>query len=215
MNRAQFIARLKDCLKSLPADERDNVIRYYEEYFDEAGAEHEKEALAELGSPQKIAMQIKADSAVRNMDKGKNNGLKTFGLVVLAIFAAPIALPLAIGAVALVFGLSVGLIAMVFALCVTALAVFVSGVVALGAGIAGLFYTPATGAFMLGSGLVICSVGVLIIWGAIAICRMCFRGMSRHLNRKTGRQVPGQVNSQPKGKVDINDTKSDESEAAE
>ena len=41
MNRADYMAALRRALSVLPEEERANALRYYEEYFDDAGPENE------------------------------------------------------------------------------------------------------------------------------------------------------------------------------
>lgn len=41
MNRREFIARLKEEISRLPQEEIEAAVEYYEEYFDEAGADKE------------------------------------------------------------------------------------------------------------------------------------------------------------------------------
>ena len=58
MNRADYMAALRRALSVLPEEERANALRYYEEYFDDAGPENEAKAIEELGEPAKVAAQI-------------------------------------------------------------------------------------------------------------------------------------------------------------
>ena len=55
------MAALRRALSVLPEEERANALRYYEEYFDDAGPENETKAIEELGEPAKVAAQILAD----------------------------------------------------------------------------------------------------------------------------------------------------------
>ena len=67
MNRDAFMNSLKELLADVPEAEREEALSYYEEYFEDAGAENEESVIASLGSPQKVAATIKAgisDSAV-------------------------------------------------------------------------------------------------------------------------------------------------------
>ena len=57
MNREQFIAQLARLLQDLPPAERQEAIRYYQEYFDDAGEENEDAVIQELGSPGKASRQ--------------------------------------------------------------------------------------------------------------------------------------------------------------
>lgn len=59
MNRIEFMAELESLLSNIPAEERDEAMQYYRDYFEDAGVENEMQIIAELGSPQKVAQTIK------------------------------------------------------------------------------------------------------------------------------------------------------------
>ena len=61
MNREEFMTTLKKLLGDIPADERAEALQYYEDYFEDAGAENEAEVIRELESPQRVAATIKHD----------------------------------------------------------------------------------------------------------------------------------------------------------
>lgn len=61
MNRAEFMAVLEAQLRDITTEERDEALKFYNEYLDEAGPENEAAVLAELGSPQKVACIIRAN----------------------------------------------------------------------------------------------------------------------------------------------------------
>lgn len=61
MTKQEFLQRLNRLLADVTQEEREEALRYYEEYFDEAGPEQEQAVLAELGSPEKVAAIIKAN----------------------------------------------------------------------------------------------------------------------------------------------------------
>ena len=63
MDKNQFINELRNRLSSLPYDEREKAISYYEEYFDDAGAENEDSVINELGDIEKIAQEIIENSS--------------------------------------------------------------------------------------------------------------------------------------------------------
>lgn len=82
MNREQFIAQLARLLQDLPPAERQEAIRYYQEYFDDAGEENEDAVIQELGSPGKVAASIKANlqyggSAFGNSDTADMGNTET------------------------------------------------------------------------------------------------------------------------------------------
>lgn len=66
MSRKEFMEELQVLLGELPAEEREEAIRYYESYFEEAGADQEQVVLEELGSAGRIAAQILRDYRMEN-----------------------------------------------------------------------------------------------------------------------------------------------------
>ena len=61
MNRVEFMAELESLLSAMPEEERQAAVRYYADYFADAGEANEAEVIRELGSPEKVAESIKAD----------------------------------------------------------------------------------------------------------------------------------------------------------
>lgn len=58
MNKNEFLARLRSALVSLPFEEGQSAVKYYEEYFADAGEDREDEIVKELGSPEMLAATI-------------------------------------------------------------------------------------------------------------------------------------------------------------
>ena len=71
MNRREFMGALKRLLVSIPEEESTEVLQYYEDYFEDAGAEHEEEVIKELGSPEKVAAMIWADFSGNSSESGE------------------------------------------------------------------------------------------------------------------------------------------------
>ncbi|NLP34026.1 MAG: DUF1700 domain-containing protein [Clostridiales bacterium] len=69
MSRNDFIKRLESLLSDIPNEEREEALQYYNDYFDDAGIENEKEILAELGSPERVAKIIKAELYGNSSDR--------------------------------------------------------------------------------------------------------------------------------------------------
>lgn len=61
MSYEEFMRKLGSLLEGVPADEREEALQYYSDYFADAGKENEEQVLKELGSPEKVAALIKAD----------------------------------------------------------------------------------------------------------------------------------------------------------
>lgn len=58
MRKYAYLARLEELLAALPAQERQEALNYYEEYFDAAGNENEEKTAEELGNPADVARNI-------------------------------------------------------------------------------------------------------------------------------------------------------------
>lgn len=59
MTRQEYLEALGAALSTLVPDrERSDILRYYKEYFEEAGPEREAELMEELGSPEDLARKI-------------------------------------------------------------------------------------------------------------------------------------------------------------
>lgn len=69
MNRADFMRRLAELLADVSPAEREAAIQYYNDYFDDAGAENEQSVIASLGSPEQLARTIKT-----GLTEGENAG---------------------------------------------------------------------------------------------------------------------------------------------
>lgn len=63
MNRADFMEKLTELLADVSPAEREEAIQYYNDYFDDAGAENEQSVIASLGSPEQLARTIKTGLA--------------------------------------------------------------------------------------------------------------------------------------------------------
>lgn len=66
MTKQEFLYRLAQQLMSLPPEERLCALKFYDEYFADAGEENWEAVMTELGSPEEVARTIKEDFAQRN-----------------------------------------------------------------------------------------------------------------------------------------------------
>ena len=123
MNRNEYMKRLGYRLRRLPKEDFDRAMEYFTEYFEEAGPENEQQAIEDLGAPEAAADQIVRDMAFENA-REKNTSVKrgfsTVWIGILAIFAAPVGLPLAFAAAIVVLAFLVVIVAIIFAIAVSA-----------------------------------------------------------------------------------------------
>lgn len=186
MNRNEYMAALRRALAGLPEEERASALRYYEEYFDDAGPENERKAIDGLGAPEQVAAQILADyrelTAVppQGRDAGSAaakprrrwRGISPWLLIVLVLLAIPVGVPLLLGAAATVLGLLVAAAAVVFAFAIVVpFALLLAGAMLCGFSFA-LWGAPASAVTTLGCGLALLALGVLVSLLIIKLCML-------------------------------------------
>lgn len=71
MNRIKFMTELAALLQDVPAEERRDAMKFYNDYFDDAGEENEQRVIEELESPAKVAATIKADLKSSSREYGE------------------------------------------------------------------------------------------------------------------------------------------------
>lgn len=92
MNRQEYLRALDAALSNLvSAQERENILRYYEEYFDEAGPDGEQALIEELGNPFELAGRLAEEGGfapgTAAPRSGMSRGAKT-GLIAVGTAAA-------------------------------------------------------------------------------------------------------------------------------
>lgn len=63
MTKYEFLGDLSRLLSNLPEDERKQAMKYYEDYFADAGEAREQDVLQELGTPKEVAKLILEESS--------------------------------------------------------------------------------------------------------------------------------------------------------
>ena len=87
MNRAGFMSQLESYLADIPAAEREEALQYYNDYFEDAGAENEASVISSLGSPREIADNIKAElkgEAIPTSASAGDHAVTKYGQIVPA-----------------------------------------------------------------------------------------------------------------------------------
>jgi uncharacterized membrane protein len=122
----------------------------------------------------------------------KSSPLKTMWIVILAVFAIPIGIPVAIALVAVVFSLLVALFSVFLGLFASALGMAVAGLALACVGVVALFAQPIDAIAILGVALICISLGLALGIGTIKLCQLTIKAITwifaRILGRKGGHQ---------------------------
>lgn len=205
MNRIEFMTELAALLQDVPVEERKEAMQYYNDYFDDAG-EEEKDVVKELGSPAKVAENIKKDLGIQTEipsgeaqnaganhtgaqnARGQDNGTQNVGAqeqnnhiwkIVLIVLVVIFGIPLLLGIGGGVLGLLAGIIATVFTVILTAVLVVITGVLAIVAGVTFLITEPAVGLALIGGGLIAGVCGVIASVLLVKVCMIVFPAAGR------------------------------------
>lgn len=171
MNQQEYLSELYACLRQrLPSGELESTMKYYEEYFSEAGVGREAEVIAELGTPEELARQILDGRGVGPAPVYRYEGLEprkwTAGKIIALVLLSPIWLPLLAGGIVAVIGLvgGVGL----GGLCVIA-----AGIFSAWCGFMAIF-SPGiiTTIFFGGLGLLLAAFGLVMVVGAVMLGKL-------------------------------------------
>lgn len=186
MTREEYMRRLRYRLRRLPREDYNKAVSYFEEYFDDAGAENEAQAIEDLGEPEMAADQIVREFAVENAREPVKNVKRGFSAVwigILAVFAAPIGLPLALAFGAVCFAFALVIAAFVFCIFLMAFAVVISAIPCIVISIWLLFTSFADGVATLGIGLISLGAGSFLVMGSITLGKWLMYAVTRLFGR--------------------------------
>ncbi len=200
MNRDTFLKELDGLLSSVSKEEREEVLQYYREYFDDAGSEKEEDVIKELGTPAQIANQVKATIQGENIgyEFGEKNSLQVVKeqpkeekkeskkmstgvvvlLVVLGVLGSPFIFGFLMAVLGILFGVLATILGILFAIVVilvtlllAAAAVVASGVMLIVAGFAAIGVSPIAAMMMIGIGLLITGISLFVVIGLIWVIK--------------------------------------------
>ena len=125
MNKEEFLNRLREALKGLPAAETEKSALYYAEILDDRMEDgmSEVEAVASLGAPEEVAENLKLELPLGTLVRSKMSGSGVgAGTVILLVLGSPVWLPLLLAGLAVALSLAVSLWAIVLSLWTVVLA---------------------------------------------------------------------------------------------
>lgn len=191
MNAYEYLQALRAALAVLPDDEIDSAMRYYEDYFLDAGDENAEKVIKQLGPPEQVAEAILHDYtgvARRRPERFEEEKAQTVNgvpldrdgkprkkginpwmlacIVLLALIFGPVAVAVIGAIIVAVVGLVIGIAACVVA--VPAATLIGGGALVLFSFL--LWATPASALATLGAGLTVGAVGLLLVLLVIKLC---------------------------------------------
>ena len=208
MNRIQFMIELAALLQDISVEERTEAMKYYNDYFDEAGEENEAKIIRELGSPAKVAAEIKAGLGGKAGDEGEfretgytdprfehresparpDGGFsqprssricKIILIVLILLVCAPIVVPVGLALLCVVAGLAIAAFAIFLGFAAVAVVLAIVGIVLFFAGMLALVPDLPTGLALIGSGMILAVIGVILTVAAVRLCMIVLPGMLR------------------------------------
>lgn len=190
MNRDEYMKELEQALKRLPKEEREETLLYYREYFEDAGPESDADVIEELGPAKETAAQILKEVAIKRLDEPRRaakKGLSTVWVVILALCAAPIGLPLLLAVLICGLALAITVFAVFVTLLFVGIVLVAAGVVSAAAGIWFLSSQAANAIYILGTAFGEVGVGLLLIVGGCVSCKGIFQGMAKGVKKMLAR----------------------------
>ena len=193
MNKYEYLNLLSNQIRGrLPMEEYNNVMQYYDEYFQDAGPEKEQEVINELGTPYALGAKILADysgrqtefATVQPQPQTQKKGLPVWAIVLLVVCCSPMLCGVAgagIGVIGAVAGVFVAIAACAVGLTLGGIVMFVGGV-----GL--LFSDSANGLLCMGAGFVCVAVGIGFVMLTVLSVRLIMNLFSS-ISKKSKRRV--------------------------
>ena len=172
MNKKQFLSKLESSLKSLPANERQDILQDFEEHFAIGLQEGktEEQISASLGSPHQIAKDMVAAYHLERVETKA-----TFGNILRAVWAT---IGLGFFNLAIVLGPFIALAGIIFSGWITGIVFLASPFLFL---INILLYPETFTLFYLFVSIATCGIGFFVVIGMYFATRTLMQGFIRYL----------------------------------
>ena len=192
MKKEEFLEGLRKSLKRLSSEDAADAVEYYTEYLEDAGPENEAAVLGAWGPPERVASQITAEYAMKRMDEqpSAKKGLSTAWVVVLAIFASPIAIPVAALAACAMLLLVLAVATIVLVVGAVAASLAAGGVLTFVMGLCLLFVNWKTAVFYIGAGLFLAGAGTALVPPLVWLSKKGFGFVAKLFGRILRRKKP-------------------------
>lgn len=201
MDKQTFLRRLEEGLRQLPPEEREDILAYHREYFQDAGPEKEAKVIQELGDPDLLARRLLSEYGEQppasppppppsqpQPEAPKKKRPSGVLVAILAVLAAPIALPLAAALGAVAIALAVAALSVALALMAVIVGVLVTGFALVALGFSTLLLYPPAALVVLGAGLVCCGLGLFGVMPVVRLIQAMFRGVASLFRKALSRR---------------------------
>ena len=193
---AQYLTQLRRSLEDggLAEDEINDAMGFYEEIFLDAGAAHEAETAANLGSPEELANKILQDSGIhpqgdsvfqmeaaadpsqaRDTDNNVPQNGNSLSKLLVIIITSPIWFSLMCAFAAIALAILCALLSIIIAVFATGFSLTIGGIVT-------LFTVYPAGIALIGAGLICIGLGGMIV---MPVIRCIWRGCVSLFNKFT------------------------------
>ncbi len=172
-------------------EDKDDVLAYYREIFEDAGEEKESELIEEFGTPRRLAAEILADSyESRSRENGKP--MSPWKMILILLLALPVGLPLLICAFFVVLCLAAATLFLSILLICADLCFGLTGILSLLIGVLSFFQSFSIGIFYLGLGLTSTGLFILVTRFFMWLFPWLY-GKLKTLYQKTAVKLKGQM----------------------
>ncbi len=175
MDKKEFIKELEQYLCDLPKDERTRSLDFYSEMIDDRveDGESEEDAVAGLGSPRSVAEGIMENTAGNISRRSKISPW----MIVLAVMASPIWLPILVSAAAVALSLFVSIWSVILSFAAAALGIAAGAVGGAAVSVAMFVTQPFMDAvFILGCSIMLAGIAIFAVYAAERLIVLSAKG---------------------------------------
>ena len=185
MKKEEYLQKLEQLLSDIPAEDRQEAIRYYHDYLEDAG-EQAEEVIHSLGTPEELACSIKKElygehtsgskfpvGRPKESKKGKFTAGQWILLLTLCLCAAPVIIPICGTVLSILLAIVIALAAIVFGAGIAGIALVIAAIAVVIVAIVKVFFAPLSSAIMLGGGLLMVGIGLIgIAFSVWVLCKV-------------------------------------------
>ena len=103
MTRSEYLTAIATLLQDISVEERKEAMKFYNDYFDEAGDENADQAIEDLGSPEEVARKIRESPGNNEFVKTPVEDITNTGLTyATANYATPVKKPFPVWGIVLI-----------------------------------------------------------------------------------------------------------------